>query len=163
MPYRSGPDVWMPFHAPDREWVEARFETFSYDTEADGRFEKALDDARLLISARFDVWLDGNRLLYVKDRCDVFEDKFFLHVVPADPDDLPDHRRKFGFDNLGFHLHEMRLGVTRRCVATRRLPDYPVAAIRTGQLQRMGMNRYKQLWEEEFRFAEGDRGAAHPG
>ena len=158
-----GPDVWMPFHAPDREWVQARFETFSYDTEADGLFEKALDDARLLISARFDVWLDGDRLLYVKDRCDVFEDKFFLHVVPADPDDLPDHRRKFGFDNLGFHSYEMRLGVTRRCVVARRLPDYPVTAIRTGQLQRMGMNRYKQLWEEEFRFAEGDRGAAHPG
>ena len=56
-----GPDLWMPFEAPDPEWVQARFETFAYDTEADGRFEKALDDARLLISARFDVWLDGNR------------------------------------------------------------------------------------------------------
>ena len=42
-----GPDLWMPFDAPDPEWVEARFETFSYDTEADGRFGKALDNARL--------------------------------------------------------------------------------------------------------------------
>ena len=168
-----GPDVWMPFHAPDREWVEARFETFSYDTEADGRFEKALDDARLLISARFDVWLDGDRLLYVKNRCDVvsnqlFQGKFFLHVVPVDPDDLPEQRKKYGFDNLDFRYSKGRLGVTRRCVVmARRLPDYPVAIIRTGQLQLMGRGRHgrlwKQLWGEEFRFAEGDRDAAHPG
>ena len=151
-----GPDLWMPFEAPDPEWVQARFETFAYDTEADGRFEKALDDARLLISARFDVWLDGNRLLYVKDRCDVFEERFFLHVVPADPDDLPEGRRKYGFDNLDFKYPKARLGVTRRCVVAQRLPDYPVAIIRTGQLQRMGRGRHGQLWErlwgEEFRF-----------
>ena len=152
-----GPDLWMPFEAPDPEWVQARFETFAYDTEADGRFEKALDDARLLISARFDVWLDGNRLLYVKDRCSAFEKRFFLHVVPVDPDDLPERYKKSGFDKLDFEYSEGRLGVTRRCVVARRLPDYPVAAIRTGQLQRK-----EQLWGEEFRFAEGDRDAAPP-
>ena len=158
-----GPDLWMPFDAPDLEWVQARFETFSYDTEEDGRVGKVLlDNTRLLISARFDVWLDGNRLLYVKDRCDAFEDSFFLHVVPADPDDLPEGRKKYGFDNLDFGHSERGLGVTRRCVVARRLPDYPVVAIRTGQFQRMGRNRHEQLWGGEFRFAEGGRGAAHP-
>ena len=116
-----------------------------------------------MISARFDVWLDGNRLFCVKDRRDVFEDKFFLHVVPADPDDLPEWRKKSGFDdNLDFRYSEGRLGVTRRCVAARRLPDYPVAVIRTGQLQHVGRNRYERLRGGELRFAEGGRDAAHP-
>ena len=158
---QAGPDVWMPFGAPDREWVEARFETFSYDTEADGRFEKALDDARLLISARFDVWLDGNRLLYVKDRCDIHEHRFFLHVVPMDPADLPEKRKKYRFDNLDFDWSEGRLGVTRRCVAARRLPDYPVAVIRTGQFHLD--NQQKWIWGEEFRFSEDDRTAGLQG
>ena len=83
------------------------------------------------------------------------------------PDDLPEGRRKYGFDNLEFKYLRARLGVTRRCVVAQRLPDYPVAIIRTGQLQRVGRGRHgllwKQLWGGEFRFAEGDRDAAHPG
>ena len=82
--------------------------------------------------------------------------------VPADPDDLPERRKKSGFDNLNFRYPKGRLGVTRRCVAARRLPGYPVAAIHTGQFQHVGRNRYEQLRGEELRFAEGDRGAAHP-
>ena len=152
-----GPDLWMPFDAPDLEWVEARFETFAYDAEADRRLEKALGNARLLIRGRFDVWLDGDRLLYVKDRCDVvdvLEDRFFLHVVPVDPDDLPERHKEHGFDKLDFNLNEARLNAAQRCAAARTLPDYPVAAIRTGQIRRAGMTRFRQPWEEEFRFLE---------
>ena len=152
-----GPDLWMPFNAPDLEWVAERFEAFSYDVDADRQFEQALNRARLLISARFEVWLDGSRLLYVKDRCNPgFEERFYLHVVPADPDDLPAQRKQFGFDNLDFFVSEVRLGTVRRCAAARTLPDFPVAAIRTGQF-----NNYegRQFWEGEFFFSPPHRPA----
>ena len=160
-----GPDLWMPFDAPDLEWVEARFETFSYDTEADERFEKVLAGARRLMSTRFDVWLDGRRLLYVKDRCAFVENVFFLHVVPVDPDDLPEERKNYGYDNLDFPVFGgdrmrnppvRRLRMARQCVVARQLPDYAIAAIRTGQTAPMPNGGFKVLWSGEHRFSEHD-------
>ena len=130
---RVGPGLWMPFNAFDFAWVERRFEEFAYDEEADARFEEALKGARLLFRARFDVWLDGDRLLFVRDRCrpSVASERVHLHVTPANLDDLRASRRKHGFDNLDFSEPEARLlGTTRRCVASRTLPDYPVSAVR---------------------------------
>ena len=157
-----GPDLWMPFDAPDPEWVEARFETFSYDAEADARLEQALDGARHLLGARFDVWLDGRRLLYVKDRCAFVENAFFLHVVPADPEDLPEERKKYGYDNLDFQVFggdrrrfapAKRLKVAHRCVVARPLPDYTIGAIRTGQTAPMPNGEFKVLWSGEHGFS----------
>ena len=126
----------------------------TFHAEAEARFQEVLDGARLLIRGRFDVWLDGDRLLYVRDRCIGSDEPFSLHVVPADPDDLPEKRREHGFDNLDFDLSWARLPFMPRCVAARRLPDYPVAAIRTGQFRFVGENSFDQLWEEEFVFTE---------
>ena len=124
-------------------------------TEAEERFQRTLDDARLLARGPFDVWLDGDRLLYVKEeRCIALDEKFSLHVVPVDTDDLPEHRKEHGFDNLDFNLWQGRLGFTRRCAAARPLPDYPVASIRTGQFQFVGENGFNQLWEVEAIFTE---------
>ena len=152
----------------DRRLVEANLyprligeegdETFHAGAEA--RFQEVLDGARLLIRGRFDVWLDGARLLYVRDRCVGYDERFFLHVVPADPDDLPENRKEHGFDNLDFDLSWTRLRFMPRCVAERRLPEYPVAAIRTGQFRFAGENGFDQLWEEEFVFTEEPRPAA---
>ena len=157
-----GADLWMPFDAPDLEWVEARFDTFSYDTEADDRLEKTLDGARRLISARFDVWLDGRRLLYVKKRCGVWPERFFLHVVPADPDDLPDERKQYGYDNLDFLFWgnggTRQLPATRQCAVPKQLPDYAIAAIRTGQAVRMPDGEFNVLWSGEHRFREDGTG-----
>ena len=124
-------------------------------SEAEEHFQETLDDARLLIRGPFDVWLDGDRLLYVKDRCAGTEERFSLHVVPVDPDDLPEHRREHGFDNLDFDFSRARSGFMPHCVAVRPLPDYPVAAIRTGQFRLAGENGFNQLWEEEFIFTKG--------
>ena len=60
----------------------------------------------------------------------------FVHVDPTDPNDLPQPRRQYGFDNLDFSF----LGGTiedGRCVQSVRLPDYGILAIRTG-LYRIG-------------------------
>ena len=52
------------------------------------RLKEVVEGARLLASNRVDIWLDGNRLLYVKEgRCvgsgEEREEPFFLHVVPV--------------------------------------------------------------------------------
>ena len=119
------------------------------------RLKEVVEGARLLASNRVDIWLDGNRLLYVKEgRCvgsgEEREEPFFLHVVPLHPSDLPESRKEFGYDNLDFDIADarLRLGISHRCVAARRLPDYAVASIRTGQFAE-GSGR---LWEEEIRF-----------
>lgn len=152
-----GPDIWMPFNAPNLEWVAARFEQFAYDKDADQRFEEMLKTARLLSRGPFDIYLDGThtRLLYVKDHCD-YEPAFFLHVVPKEVDDLPSFRLQYGFDNLGFVITgPAPLRTTYRCVAARTLPDYPIASVLTGQFIRGSGER---LWKREFRF--GDSGNA---
>ena len=73
---------------------------------------------------------------YLKSPCgaeDVWA-RFFLHVYPEDVESLPAHRRQHGFDNLDFDYHGLAaLAWGGRCMATRALPDYPIARIRTGQ------------------------------
>ena len=144
-----GPALWMPFDALSREWVAARF----------AQFESALENVRLLMRGPFDVYNLGpkyNRLLYVKDRCDPSEPTVFLHVVPVKLADLAPDRQRYGFENRDFTISSMgppRL--TQPCVVRRRLPNYPIAAIRTGQYMSESGER---LWEREFRF--GDSGHA---
>ena len=120
------------------------------------RFKEVIEGARLLASNRVDVWLDGNRLLYVKEgRCvgseEEPEEPFFLHVVPLHQSDLPESRKEHGYDNLDFDIADigLRLGISHRCVVARRLPDYVIASIRTGQLVE---GSYEERWEEEIRF-----------
>ena len=151
-----GPALWMPFNAPNLDWVKARFEHFAYDTEANRRFKERLKNARLLIRGPYDVYLDGKSLLYVNDRCDGSKADFFLHVVPRDVADLPAYYRQYGFQNLDFSFPTTpQVRVTQGCVAQRGLSDYPIAAVRTGQFVLSGGSEYKRLWDREFRFVEG--------
>ncbi len=96
------------------------------------------------IRSVFDVHLLGNRLLYFRQPCRPGDNDatFFLHVVPVDGRDLPDGRRRYGFDNLDFRMKEYMEGGGERCAAVRRLPDYPIAELRTGQFTDEG-----RLWE----------------
>ena len=119
------------------------------------RLQERLDDARLVSTGRFDVWLHGDRLLYyVKDHCDDAEERFFAHVVPVDPNDLPEGRKESGFDNLDFQLMDARLDFMPRCVAARLLPDYAIATIHTGQFRRVGKSHVRS-WEATFRLQPG--------
>ena len=92
----------------------------------------------LLAAADFQVYLepDGRWLRYGRAACaaaDV-EPRFFLHLTPRDLDDLPRHRREYGFDNLDFSFAEVGGFLWRgQCRAQIRLPDYPIAHLRTGQ------------------------------
>ena len=152
-----GPDLWLPFDAPNLDWVAARFEQFVFNAEAHRCCEAQLREARWPPRDRFEVFLDGNRLLYVKVRCAGDRRRFFLHVTPKDVADLPARSRQYGFDNLDFELSPvMSLGAARCCVAVKDLPSYPIASIHTGQFERLGANKYRNVWMKEFRFLEGN-------
>ena len=79
---------------------------------------------------------------------------FFLHLIPVDMDDLPDHRKEDGYDNLGFRFGDYELPLTERAVAVRELPAYDIARIRTGQSLVNEDGSYTPLWEGEVRFDE---------
>ena len=96
---------------------------------------------------RFNVYITDGSLVYVKEPCrgaDV-DDGFFVHVVPADGGDLPEHRRQSGFDNLDFAFFDRGTSDGLRCAAAIDLPDYDIASITTGQYNNQG-----QIWQNEI-------------
>ena len=101
----------------------------------------------------FDVYMDDGRLIYVRDPCDAsdVESEFFLHVVSSSVDDLPQPRRKSGFDNLDFVFETRGLMFDGMCVASIGLPDYDIERIRTGQWD---PEQQRDIWKEEFEVIE---------
>lgn len=128
-------------------------------------WKRIINVRNLLIRSHLEVYLDRNenRLVYVKDRCQPAamlsgqshqlpaESRIFLHVDPADVDDLPDHRKRYGFDNLDFHFNDYRIDIPpgKRCISVCHLPAYAVVGIRTGQ-----STDGRRLWEVEVSFDE---------
>ena len=106
------------------------------------------DYGRPVAQSDFDVYLRGNALAYLKEPCAEGDAHapFFLHIVPADPADLPAVWREFGFVNLDFHFADYGARIGDKCVAERELPDYPIERIRTGQF----VSGEGDLWRVEF-------------
>ena len=107
----------------------------SFNARAAGRLMASVGDVRPFVRGGFDAYLDGDRLVYVKEDCgggDV-DGRFFLHLYPVDEADLPEHRRRHGFDNLDFAFEKYGFRGGGRCVAVRALPEYEIVSIRTGQ------------------------------
>ena len=106
-----------------------------------------------VIRSDWDVYLVGDSLIYTKDQCspEDTEPLFFLHLDPVDRNDLPDHRKQYGFDNLDFAFEYHLLIEGGVCVARRELPvrDYAIATIRTGQF-----TGEDQIWEGSFEVVE---------
>ena len=118
-------------------------------------------DGPPIIRSDWDVYLVGNRLIYAEDQCspEDAEPTFFLHLDPVDMNDLPDHRKQYGFDNLDFAFRDHRLSEGEVCAAVRELPDYAIAAIRTGQF----IPGEGQIWNGSFEVVEpADDGKAAP-
>ena len=87
----------------------------------------------------FEVFIDReggrNRLIYAKRECSPaeYDTRVTLHIYPANPADLPAQRRASGFANRDF-LPEVYGGRPGgECIAVVPLPDYPIAALYTGQ------------------------------
>ena len=170
---RVADGLYMPFNAPSHQWVADRFDGREWTTAKLYLEDLAAGvggDAPVL-EADFAVYViaERNLLLYIKEVCDGAEAdaKFFLHIYPVALSDLPDNRRQYGFDNLDFST-EVRLpeytidpwDVTGDrlvflepgyCATYGGLPDYPIAAIRTGQY----ISGEGELWKGRFDFPAG--------
>ena len=85
----------------------------------------------------FDIYRDGATLTYVKEGCGEQDarGRFSLAVFPADPTDLPQGERDAGAENqtMNFDLWSYGAIFDGKCVIVRRLPDYPISHVRTGQ------------------------------
>ena len=90
-----------------------------------------------VVRSSFDVYLIGNELTYVKEPCAPAdtEPHFFLHILPADANVLPDDRKQYGFDNLDFNFSRDSGGrhFGGKCLVIKPLPNYKITSIRTGQ------------------------------
>ena len=119
-----------------------------------------IERADPVIRSDFDVYYDGNRLLYTGGECsgENLTHPFFLHVFPEDEDDLPAAHREYGFHILDFRFEERRLPLDFhfrhrespgdvKCIALVELPGYEVARIRTGQYV---VPDGPRLWESEL-------------
>ena len=101
----------------------------------------------------FDVYRDGDALIYVRDECtgDEADTAFGLHVYPVFPNDLPDERMQYGFEGRDFRLWTHGGWWKGRCTAVASLPDYPIASIQTGQYDETG-----RIWWVEFALPDGE-------
>ena len=108
----------------------------------------------------FDVYLNGNSLIYVKDDCswDDTSEGFFLAIYPIDEVDMPVEARQYGFVNLDFPFHYK--GIMQgdgRCIAIAQLPDYDIARILTGQDTRRADGSWENQWKGEIRLTNTQR------
>ena len=97
--------------------------------------------------SEFNLYLAEGKLHYVKESCgsDDVQDGFFLHIIPADLDDLPDNRTEHGFDNLDFGFDVRGIVFDGKCMASIGLPQYDIARITTGQYDEEG-----RIWAAEI-------------
>ena len=113
------------------------------------------------LRSEFDVFVLGDVLVYVKDHCrdEDRRRRFFIHVVPADPTDLPARSRARGFENRGFDFAQQGFVEEDRCVAARMLPAYAIDHIRTGQF----LPEQGRFWVGRIEFGTApDDGTARP-
>ena len=117
----------------------------------DGHWLSATSGA-LAARGVFDIHLGEGSLIFAKKPCAHADTEamFFLHLVPADVNDLPDHRQQYGFDNLDFAFDQHGERFEGICLVTVPLPEYGISAIRTGQYVQVGRG-FDNLWEAEFR------------
>ncbi len=126
-------------------WRNLDYRWFLYESKdpfgpvselANAPFYQSILSAEPVIRSTFDVHLSENVLVYVKKPCARTTDTeavFFLHLIPASMEDLPDDRRQYGFDNLDFHFDRQGVIFDDVCLARALLPDYDITSIRTGQ------------------------------
>ena len=105
----------------------------------------------------FDVFIDRDagrhRLLYAKANCTPSEyaTPITLHIYPVNRADLPAEYRDNGFDNRDFYLTGEGGRPGGACLAAIFLPDYPIAALHTGQAGAWETNLYPPAAPESLR------------
>ena len=99
--------------------------------------------------AAFAVFLERDAagrpgLLYAKESCSQaeYETPAFLQIYPENLADLPFYLWAGGLENREFPLPRYGFRPGGECLAMVPLPDYPIAALRTGQFGVWEVNRY---------------------
>ena len=125
----------------------------------DGTPDALYDTQRLgapVIASDWQVYLRDGRLTYVSPQCAHRYEQFYLHLVPQHPADLDAGRQAYGYNNDDFHFNHTGVILNDvACVIERPLPDYAIAAIRTGQYDDSG-----RIWGAEYRRPAS---VPHPG
>ena len=95
----------------------------------------ALSDRQPDTRSNFDLYVQDNRLTYLRETCAAADTAtgFFLHITPEDVADLPAERQAAGFANRDFVFARWGGHFDGKCLAAVSLPDYPIKEIRTGQ------------------------------
>ena len=95
----------------------------------------ALSDLQPDTRAAFDLYIQGNRLIYLRETCADADTAagFFLHIIPEDRADLPPERQAAGFANRDFDFARWGGHFDGKCLAVVPLPEYPIKSLRTGQ------------------------------
>lgn len=107
----------------------------------------------LLRGSAFDLSLVDGTLAYVKEPCveaDT-EHRFRLHIEPERASDLPEERRRHGFDNWDFDFADRGVLRDGKCVASVELPDYPIAGLSTGQFASIEEDEWADIWVAAFK------------
>ena len=96
----------------------------------------------------FTVFWTGRDLTYLRTGCSAADQqpRFLVHVVPIDRGDLPAASRRRGFANRDFDFEARGAVVDGTCVASARLPDWPIEQVYTGQYS----SARDVLWEVEL-------------
>ena len=134
------------------------------DAEAREKARRARDHGRLLTRGFYNLYLADGELVYLRESCDPLqtERQFHLNVYPERASDLPEERRERGFERFHFEFFLNGAFADGGCVAFFRLPDYPVAGVRTGQYDGDGGDSWRAefLIDPERRWAESASGAS---
>ena len=169
---RIAEGLYMPFNAVSRQWVAEHFDGQEW-VSLTSYIKEALAEVRgehPVLEANFDVYVmeEKNLLLYVNEECRGAnaDAKFFLHIYPIDPSDLPVHRRQYDFDNRDFSTKSRKVAnvdywdplpdrlvfmAPGYCAIYGELPGYPIAAIRTGQY----ISGEGEIWGGRFELQAG--------
>ena len=136
---------WGVSHVWDYRWVMHAV-PYSMGDYLEGLISKAGEPIR---DSFYDLYFLGDKLMYVRRPCldSDIEEFFFLHLAPVELGDLPEGRRRHGFDNLDFHFRDYGVKNRNLCVAVRTLPQYRIKWVGTGQYQIRGGHR---IWETDL-------------
>ena len=118
----------------------------SYPAGVGPDFER-LEGIEPVIRSDFDVYRIDRSLIYTKSQCSP-EDvaaRFFVSIVPAYVERLPEHIKQVGYDGIEFKIDERDITDDGKCWAEALLPDYIIKELITGQYVAVA-DSYNHLW-----------------
>ncbi len=130
----------------NREGVVTWEDTYDRRPHVDEIIKRA-QAGRHVARSKFDVYISEGKLTYIKAPCENADvaDRFLLHLVPVDSNDLPVDSGRRGSDNFDFDFGKLGIEAEGKCVVQRTLPEYQVYSVTTGQFDGGG-----RIWEGSF-------------